>query len=352
VDETSTGDPVSVVARRADELRAEPIDWLWPERIPFGAITVIAGDPGLGKSLLTIRLAAQLTRGFLGGHTADAVLLTAEDSLAHVVRPRLEAAEADIRRVTLPCVSRDGIETPFVLPADVRRLRPLVAQSRARLLVVDPLAAHLGANVNSWKDDNVRRALAPLHALADETGAAVVVVAHLNKGQMSDPLQRLGGSIGLAAAARSVLLLGRDPGDPRGDVGSERVLAHVKSNLGPLAPSLKLMIKPVRLGATSTAHIVETGVSPYTASELLAVDRPERGAKLAEAIAFLETELRDGAQPVVDLKERATTLAVSLQTLQRAKQTLGVVSTKTGFGGQWVWQLPNGKRLPEAGVEA
>ena len=116
-----------------------------------------------------------------------------------------EAAAADNRRVTIPLV-RDGIETPFVLPGDAMKLRSVVSDRQVRLLVVDPLSAHLGANINSWKDDNVRRALAPLHAVAEES-AAIVVVAHLNKGQTSEPLQRLGGSIGLAAA-RSVLLPG------------------------------------------------------------------------------------------------------------------------------------------------
>jgi hypothetical protein len=136
-----------------------------------------------------------------------------------------------------------------------------------------------------------------VHKLAESTGAAVLLVAHLNKSPSSDPLQRLGGSVGLPAAARSVLLLAADPDDLDGDDGSSRVLAHVKSNVSELAPSLLLRIDSVTLESDAeTATIREAGFSPYSGGELLVPDRAPRGSRLAEAIEFIQRELTNGEQ--------------------------------------------------------
>jgi putative DNA primase/helicase len=266
-------------------------------------------------------------------------MLTAEDPLAQTVRPRLEAAGADLGRVHFGSMKRDGLETPILLPDDIQALSRLVLEHQARLVVVDPLMAHLGSAINSWKDQTIRQALAPLHSLAEETGAAVLVVAHLNKGQGSDPLQRLGGSIGIPAAARSVLLLGRDPDDPH---GSRRILAHAKSNVGPLASSLAFTIDGVSLkrSGVETARVNESGSSPYRAEDLLSIERPERGAKLAEAMAFLDDELQEGPSLVKEVTEKAQKLGISKQTLKRAREQLAVETGKLDFDRGWVWSLP------------
>jgi len=305
----------------------------------MNAISVLAGDPGLGKSLLTIGLVAKLSRDELDGQQGNALMLTAEDPLAQTVLPRLEAAGADVGRVHVGSMKRDGLETPILLPDDIQALRRLVLETEARLVVVDPLMAHLGGAINSWKDQTIRQALAPLHSLAEETGAAVLVVAHLNKGQGSDPLQRLGGSIGIPAAARSVLLLGRDPDDPH---GNRRILAHAKSNVGPLASSLAFTIDGVTLPSSGveTARISEAGRSPHRAEDLLSIDRRERGVQLDRATAFLHEELHEGPRLVKELIERAKQSGISEQTLKRARQALGVESTKLNFDRGWSWSLP------------
>lgn len=328
-----------MISRTAAEIELKRTDWLWPERVPMNAITVLAGDPGLGKSLLTINLVAKLTRGEFGGRPGDAIMLTAEDPLAQTVRPRLEAAGADPARVHFGAICRDGFETPILLPDDVQPLRKLVLEREAGLVVIDPLMAHLGGMINSWKDQMIRQALAPLHAMAEETGAAVLVVAHLNKGQGTDPLQRLGGSIGIPAAARSVLLLGRDPNDPE---GNRRVLAHAKSNLGPLSPSLAFALEGVRVTDTGEAGLIrEVGTSTHRAEDLLSIERRERGARLAEATAFLDGELREGRPRLVkELIERAKHSGITEQTLKRARQELGVESNKLDFDRGWTWSLP------------
>ena len=142
--------------------------------------------------------------------------------------PRLLAAGAELERIVFPPPASDGLERTLRLPNDVNYLGELIASTAAKLVVFDPLVAHLPAKVNSWQDQSLRGALAPLAALAQELGTAVLLIAHLNKGRDADPLRRLGGSIGLAAAARSLLLLARDPDDPEGETGARRVLAHAK----------------------------------------------------------------------------------------------------------------------------
>jgi hypothetical protein len=331
----------TATSRPASKIDARPVDWLWPGRIPSGTLTVLAGDPGLGKSLLSLALASKLSRSELTDGPADVLLLTAEDSVAHTVVPRLQAARADLDRVHFASISQDEMDASMLFPEDIGRLRELVLAHQARLVVIDPLMAHLSAKIDSWKDQKVRLALAPLHRLAEETGSAILVVAHLNKGQGSDPLQRLGGSIGIAAAARSVLLLARDPDDPEGDQGAQRVLAHVKSNLSSLARSLGFQIEEAAVAGDLTAPLLrESGHSRYSGVELLDRERPRKSSKLEAAIELLETELQEGVRPVVELERLAEEAEISVSTLQRARKELKVQSTKLSFDRGWGLSLP------------
>jgi putative DNA primase/helicase len=158
----------------------------------------------------------------------------------------------------------------------------------------------------------------------------------LNKGQNADPLRRLGGSIGLAAAARSVLLLARDPDDPDGD---RRIVAQVKSNLGLLEPSLGYRIKPASLANdVTTAHLEADGTSRFSAAELLALNETEARSKLSEAEALLRAELENGPRPVSELRASAMELGISITTLDRAKKRLGVRSIKLDLD-RWGWDL-------------
>ena len=136
------------------------------------------------------------------------------------------------------------------------------------------------------------------------------------------------------------MLLARDPDDPSGVEGDQRVLAQVKSNLGPLAPSLRLRIEEVPNGELRVARIVDDGISPYTGTELLAIETRSRGSKRAEAIAFLEEQLADGPKPAGWLQDEAARLGIAEMTLSRAKSDLGIRSTKADFGGGWIWALP------------
>jgi AAA domain len=327
---------------RASELEPKPVSWLWPGRIPLGLLTYLAGEPGLGKSLLAVRLAAMLSRGELIGAEANSLILSAEDSREHVLLPRLRAAGAELTRVFFPPLGEDGFEQLIRLPDDLDRLGELVSQVGAKLVVVDPLVAHLPERVNSWQDQSVRTALAPLHRLAEETGAAFLLIGHLNKGEGNKPLERIGGSIGIPAAARSVLLLARDPDDPEGEAGLQRVLAHVKSNVGLLSTSLAFGLEPVTLDGDDqieSVRVVQLGGSRFVGSELLGEQR-KRPSKLERATSLLESELAEGPKPVAELQAKASELSISSTTLERAKAELAITSDKLGLNEGWNWTLP------------
>ncbi len=329
-----------VQARAASEFEREPVCWVVPGRVPTAALTLLVGDPGLGKSLYTCGLAAELSRA------GDSVLMvTAEDALAAVVRPRLEAAEAVLDRVRLVSVRRDGVEDGLRLPDDVADLELRVRQYSARLVVIDPLDAHLPDGINSWRSSDIRRALAPLAQLAESCACAVLVVAHLNKGGGREPLYRVSGSIAVPAAARSALLLARDPDDPDPERGLRRVLAHIKCNLAPLAESQSYAVESIRLPATDGTPDVETarltllGSSSRTGSELLAptADDEER-SRLTDAQAFLAAELAEGPQLSREVIRRARQLGIADRTLERARKALGVRAIPPARPGE-PWQL-------------
>jgi excisionase family DNA binding protein len=204
------------------QIKREAVQWLDPGRIPVGMVTVLAGIGGLGKSQWTDLLAARLSRGEFG-KPGVSLLATAEDSESATVRPRLEAAGAKIELVhSITIQSDDGIEDGITIPGDLDQVEALVAELGARLLVIDPLVAHLPSEIDSHKDQSVRLALAPLYRLAQAQNCAVVAVLHLNKASGMAPLMRLGGSGAFGNAARSVLLLDRDPDDPDGEEGNQR----------------------------------------------------------------------------------------------------------------------------------
>lgn len=319
----------------------EPVEWLLPGRVPKRAVCVLAGDPGLGKSLWACALAGEVSRA--GG---GVLLATAEDSIPATVRPRLEAVEADLQRVHIVSLKRDGIEEGLSLPDDVPELDRLVTETQAQLVVIDPLMAHLPDNVNSWRDQSVRRALAPLHHLAEAHGCAVVVVAHLNKAQGNEALYRIGGSIGIGGAARSVLLFARDPDDPDGDQGRQRVLAHVKCNVGALAPALAYRVEPTLLPGDEpikTARVVAHGEIEATGAQLLARHDQDDAPARTEAEEFLAALLEDGPVEAKRVVREAAEAGISKRTLDRAKGKLGVRSRQAEGARHrgWVWALGN-----------
>jgi RecA-family ATPase len=346
----------SAVLTRLADVQPQRTTWIWPGRIPRGKLTVLDGDPGLGKSLMTMDLAARVTRGDvmpdkqpndLDG-PAGVVVLNAEDGLADTVRPRLEAHGAVLERVVALTGVRRLPEDPNDLTPiedaphlkDIKELEEAIASTGAALAIIDPLMAFLPDDVNAHRDQQIRRVLAPIAALAERTNAAILVVRHLNKGSASNPLYRGGGSIGIVGAARSGLLVARDPDD---ETGARRVLAVQKCNLAAPVPALTYTIE-----VQDDQPVIKWGEeSTHTAGSLLA--EPERGdekSAVADARAFLRELLEPAPMAVKDIKKQATAAGIFWRTVERAKGVEGVRSSRAGFTAEagWLWTWPDKKR--------
>jgi hypothetical protein len=304
---------------------------------------LVEGDPDLGKTTMTLDLAARVSTGAAmpdgtpGIDPAGVVIASAEDGLADTIRPRLEAAGADLDRIVAltAIVDAHGERMPG-LPSDLAAVEAAIAKVDAALVIIDPLMAYLDASVNSWRDQDVRRALAPLAKLAERTGCAIVAIRHLNKSSGSHALYRGGGSIGIIGAARVALLIAQDPDDPE-----RRILATIKNNLAPHPPSLAFRLMGDVTHAA--ARIEWLGESEHRASALLAmpVDDEERGA-LDEACDVLRVILADGPVAARDAEREAHAAGVSRATLLRARKATGVVSERVGGlgrAGGWQWRL-------------
>ena len=330
----------SRVVRLAD-VAPQEVTWLWPGRIPLGKITVLAGDPGTGKTMQALDVAARVSTGraFPDGTTppaGDVVILTAEDGLADTIRPRLDRAGADVSRVwALQAVWRDegAVERQFCLAEDVDRLEALVALRRARLVIVDPLDAYL-QGVDGHRNSEMRVVLAPLAAMLERTGAASILVHHLNKDASTlNALYRLGGSLALIAAARAAFGVAPDP-----DCEGRRLFLCLK---------MSIAAKPEGLGYRITSGGIEWDSDPVTCDAATAfATRPKRAdSDLVSAAKEMLAEVLAEGVPIAQLliEEEAERRDVSKKSLQAAKKSLGVVSKREGFGagGLWYWQLPN-----------
>jgi AAA domain len=340
------------------EVKMEPLRWLWPGRIPLGKVTILDGDPGLGKSLITLDLIARVTTGGgmpdepdavlreLAGESHGAVLLCTEDGLGDTIAPRLLAAGADLTRTLALHTVRDldlttgaTYERGLLLPRDLRTLERAIRRMRARLAVIDPLMAFLDPSVNSFHDQDARTALLePLKRLAEEMGAALLLLRHLNKNTGGSALYRGGGSIGFIGAARSELVAAKDPDDPE----QRRVLASGKSNLGPPLPSLRYRL--VVNEGQAQPHVEWLGTCEYTADALLAENVDEGLGALEEAAIWLEEQLADGPRPAVEVKRMATQAGLTSATLRRARRKRCVVEGRPPYH----WSLKGDQEAPRS----
>jgi archaellum biogenesis ATPase FlaH len=328
VNESTRIEPFDVI--RAADVVSRTIEWLWHGYIPLGMLTILEGDPGLGKSTLALSIAAAVSAGYaltgsVARPAADVVLFTYEDDLGAVVRPRLEAAGANLDRIQIVrgIVGNDRLP---VFPTDLPRLADLVRDCAARLVVIDPFTAALSTAVNSYKDQDVRSALSPLAKLAAETSASVLIVRHFPKSSSGRAIAAGGGSIGIAAAARSILALHSDA-----DNTDRRVLAVVKSNIARIAPSLSL-----RIAINSTGHplIDWLGESPLTADGLAAhrafTAPPEESALGVDE--WLRRLLHGERMLQKDVMKTAHGEGFSPSATYRAARRIGAVQKREGFG--------------------
>jgi hypothetical protein len=342
------GDPPSALAICFADMEELPIEWFWTNWIPRGALTVLDGDPGLGKSTITIDLAARASRGWNmppdasgemdGVHlAASGVLLTsAEDDPARTTKKRLRAAGADLAFVHSLDVIRCGSEErPLVLPDDLGRVEDQIVRVGAVLWVLDPLMAFLSSSVDAHRDQDIRRLLYQFKLLAERTRCAVLVVRHLNKLSGGSALKRGGGSIGITGAARSALVVGRDPSNPR-----VRVLAAAKSNLGPEPRSLIYSLEP----EGDVARIGWGTECDLSADDILAQPgQHSREGRAEDCAAALREALESGPQAVGDVEALLKSMGYGDKTKRAAKKIVGVKSDRVGGigdAGVWMMRLP------------
>ena len=333
---------------RLSDVTPEALRWLWTGRIPAGKITVLDGDPGLGKSTLLCELAARISRGDpLPGDNSEptaprgVLLFSAEDDVHNTIRPRIDAAGGDPERIVVFVAVPDGTDTgrPFALPRDLPILDALVERVDAALVIFDPLVAFLPAGVSASIDQHVRHALGKLKASAERTGAAIVLVRHLNKSASANPLYRGLGSVGIIGAARSALLLAADPEDPQ-----RRILALAKGNLS--RPPASLAFRLEEIPAAQVARVVWDSESPWTATELLdahvqkMADGNDTLSAIAAARAWLREALAAGPRPASELRDEAADRGIGQNALYAARKAESITMAKERrVHGRWFWAL-------------
>lgn len=336
--------PRPVLVRLSD-VQPEPLRWLWPGRIALGKVTMIAGDPGLGKSFITLDMAARISTGTPWPDALDqpnpaggVVLLSAEDDLADTIRPRLDAAAADVSRIVAVRAVQHG-EGParmFNLATDLEALEQAIRDcGGCRLVVVDPITAYLG-KTDSHKNADIRGLLAPLADMASRYSVAIVAVSHLNKNGSGPAMYRTMGSLAFVAAARAVWVVTKDKDDP-----TRRLLLPVKNNLardmGGLAYSLQNDVDGIPRVCWCAEPV------NMTADDALSEERDDDARSEREAVAeWLRDALAAGPMPAKDVKQEAKENSIAERTLKRAKKAIGAEARRQGFGrgATWYWALP------------
>lgn len=319
------------------EVEPEEVRWLWQDCVPYGKVTIFAGDPGLGKSLVALDLAARISRSGKG-----VILLSAEDAPADTIRPRLDAARADVGRVELLKAVRvtagDGkqAERMLRLDLDIQRIAEAIQQHpQTDLVIIDPLSAYMGRDIDSNNDERVRSILAPLAELAAKTGVAIVCIRHMNKDENKSPMYRAGGSIAFMAAARVAWLFAKDRANPE-----RRLMVLVKSNISPNPGGLAYRIEQTESGQCRVQW--EPEAVHIALEDVLRPPAPFRESARDVAEQWLRETLSNGPAAATDIEQAAKEAGLSRMTVRRAAEVLNVKRTREGFGegGRWMWSLP------------
>ena len=330
-------------------LRMKKVNWLWPDRIACGKLTVIAGNPGLGKSQITAGLAAAVTTGRRWPDKAEAaaigdvIILSTEDDPEDTILPRLNAAHADISRChvlnAVRVVNKEGktgVRT-FDLSQDVDRLRVEIEKiGGVRMVIIDPISAYLGKDTDSHNNSDMRGLLAPLSAMAAQHNVAIILVTHFNKSNTQDAIGRVIGSIGLIAAARAGYAVIKDEKDP-----TTRYFVPIKNNIGNDKDGLAFQIE----GKTLQPEGIKTSMVCWQeglveAQKVLYPETEKQPTQTNGAKDFLRNILANGPKTANDVFEEAEGAGYKKPTIQRAATALGVKREKTGMDGGWTWRLP------------
>lgn len=316
-----------------EDVVSKEVEWLWYPYIPYGKITIIEGDPGEGKTTLVLKLAAALSRGLPLPCDDDKeyepihiIYQTAEDGIEDTIKPRLEKAGADCSMI------RVIDETDKELSMTDDRLEQAIIETKARLIILDPIQAYIGATVDMHRANEIRPVLKHLGIIAEKHNCAIILIGHMNKASGSKSTYRGLGSIDIQATARSVLLVARLRDKP-----NIRIMAHDKS-------SLALAGDAIGFEMTEDNGMVCIGPYDITIDELLSGNEGRGKKKLDIAENFIKEYF--GSNKVIPSNEimmEAAKRSIKRNTLLSAKKKLGITSDKEKAEDgtiYWTWVMP------------
>lgn len=316
-----------------EDVVSKEVEWLWYPYIPYGKITIVEGDPGEGKTTLVLKLAAALSRGLPLPCDDDRerepihiIYQTAEDGIDDTIKPRLEKAGADCSMIRVI----DETEKELSMTDD--RLEQAIVETGARLVILDPIQAYIGANVDMHRANEIRPVLKHLGMIAEKYNCAIVLIGHMNKAAGSKSTYRGLGSIDIQATARSVLLVARLRDKP-----NIRIMAHDKSSLAPTGDAIGFEM-------TEDSGMVCIGPYDITIDELLSGNEGRGKKKLDIAENFIKEYFGSRKEIISnDILQEAARRGIKRNTLLSAKKKLGIASGKgkTDDGiSYWTWILP------------
>lgn len=305
-----------------DTVKPKEITWLWQDRIPFGKITILSGDSGLGKTSIAIDIAARLTTGrpmplsdapFI---TGSVIFQSQEDDLEDTLLPRSINAGADVSKL----ITIDAAD--LNIDDDCHIIEQHIQETNARLAIFDPLQSYMGKNADMCRITDIRRLLSNLGGVAARNNCAVLIISHQSKGQQGgNALHRVFGSVDITATARSVLRIGASETDPE-----VRILSHIKSSISRPATPIAFRIEdsaPVSYLGEYDGNVIFDEI-------------PDDTSKLEAAKLIILSMLQDAPQEGRDVFTACQTAGVSLRTVERAKKELNVCSTRDGSKHLWV----------------
>jgi hypothetical protein len=357
---TLWADEDSVQLTAFANIAEEQITWLWPDVIPYGKLTLFIGDAGLGKTYITVDLAARLSAGkklpdgtpLTPMHT---IMVFCEDGAGDTIKPRLRvhgANESLVHDLRIKDWRGGDTERLLQLDTDLAALERTLRHTGAKLLTIDPLTAYLGRRTNSWKDDDIRRLLGPVARMAERTKCAIVAIMHLNKKQTANVLQRATGAGAFTAVARSVFLVGIEPKDADLPSTQQRqVFTNAKTNLTGTKAGLYFRIKdnPDKIG-----RLIWEGTTTTTARDVVVHGlglevKPDKRTQAASLILGMLSAGPHMADTIYQLGEQQS---ISRDTMERARKALSEVDRPFQKAGVWWWKLRTRVPLPTAPPEA
>ena len=316
-----------------EDVVSKEVEWLWYPYIPYGKITIVEGDPGEGKTTLVLKLAAALSMGlplpcddYKEYEPIHIIYQTAEDGIEDTIKPRLEKAGADCSMI------RVIDETDKELSMTDDRLEQAIIETGARLIILDPIQAYIGATVDMHRANEIRPVLKHLGIIAEKHNCAIILIGHMNKASGSKSTYRGLGSIDIQATARSVLLVARLRDKP-----NIRIMAHDKSSLAPAGDAIGFEM-------TEDNGMVCIGPYDITIDELLSGNEGRGKKKLDIAENFIKEYF--GSNKVIPSNEimmEAAKRSIKRNTLLSAKKKLGITSDKEKAEDgtiYWTWIMP------------